>query len=157
RQQVEQVELPDSSRIFAIGYDGTTAGYYGLSKTDPSDRSLYWHDSESDEARIHHRSFVEWIEACPPELFREKIYAGYRTIKDPEAVARVIAERSAFEVRLVEWDPELVRPPGQEKASLARFHRLVVGVCRVRPSSLRKLTFIVCRNGSMYGDKNRDY
>jgi hypothetical protein len=106
----------DGSDYLAIGYDGTTDGYYCM-KNSETDEAVYWYDSETKAIGPHHRSFVEWVEECPRTLFSHSVYAGYKRIKDLAQVRRVIRERMSFDVRLLRYDRQTVRPRKKKRTS----------------------------------------
>jgi hypothetical protein len=146
----------DGSDYLAIGYDGTTDGYYCM-KNSETDEAVYWYDSETKAIGPHHRSFVEWVEECPRTLFSHSVYAGYKRIKDLAQVRRVIRERMSFDVRLLRYDRQTVRPPKKEKDFLPRYHRIICLVRKNNNSSLGQLTVKVCRTGSSVGADNVQY
>ncbi len=154
----QTIRLPESVRreLFAIGYDGTTEGCYCL-KRGGEDPAVYWHSWESMEASVLEESCLDWIERLPAELFNNKVYAGYKSIKDMANIAKVIAERAAFEVRIIEFGIDLVRPSGKERDLLARYSRVLLGVRKLRASDLKRLTVILHRTGSRVGSDNKEY
>ena len=150
-------EMGDGSHTyFAIGYDGTTAGCYCL-KRSGTEETVYWCDYETGAIRSHRSSFVDWIEESPKELFSQVVYAGYKRIKDIDQARRVIEGRKSFEVRLLRYDEQLVRPPKKENDFLPRYHQIVCEVRKNKQSSLTQLTFKVRRTGSSVGADNVEY
>jgi len=156
-QQVTK-KLPETvrSRFFAIGYDGTTEGCYCLIRTG-DDNCVYWHNWGMQTTALHHPDFIEWIENSPNELFNKAVYAGYKTIKDISGALGIVKERCKFEVRLLEYDKQLVRPPGKEKDFLPRYNRIVSGVRKYAASPLEQLTLKVRRLGTTVGEDNIQY
>jgi hypothetical protein len=145
-------QLSDSerNRFFAIAHDGTTDGCYCLNRLG-ADETVYWHGWEIGETALDHSGSAQWIENSPKELFRPNVYAGYKQIRDIAGVRRIVKERAGFEVQLLHDDRELVRPPGEEKDFLPRYHRTVYGVRKLQDSSLRQLSFKVHGAGSPVG------
>ena len=143
------------TELFAIAYDGTTAGCFCLDRRG-NDPRVFWHRWGSDGVAVDGGSFVEWIETMPAQLFNPKIYRGYGPVRQPERIARVVADRAQIAVRLIEFDKILVVAPGKNHA-IPRYHRIVVGVTKRRPVEIDKITLDVLREGSEYGDDNREY
>ena len=151
-------KLPNKFRaeFFALGYDGTTEGCYCMSKTGADD-AVYWCNWQANQIQVQEESFTKWIEEAPRKLFSKSVYAGYKKIKDIAKVRSVIEDRKRYQVRLLRYDNQLVRPPGHEKDSLPRYNRIVCAVRKLEDSSLRQLTFRVRRTGSSVGNDNVQY
>jgi hypothetical protein len=66
----------------------------------------------------------------------------------------VIEERAAFEVRLVDYDMKLRRPPDKPNDFLPRYHKVSIEVTKTRPVKIPVLTVILERRGSKYGADN---
>jgi hypothetical protein len=144
------------SKFFAIGYDGTTEGCYCLNRMG-GDETVYWHNFAIGSTEAYRSNFAQWIEDCPRELFDKALYAGYKKIRDIAGIQRVIRERENFEVRLLDYDKQLVRPPGKEKDLLPRYNRIVCGIRKLGNSWLKQLTLTVRRRGSTVGADNVEY
>jgi hypothetical protein len=142
--------------LVAVGYDGTTTGYFCLS-FDPSIDRVYWVDVQFKTKEIIADSFQEWIESLPGKLFSDRIFAGFREIRNPEKVMHIILERRKFDVKLLSFDHELVRPPGKEKDMLPRYNRVLLWIRKKEESDLTKLTTIINREGSAVGVDNKQY
>jgi hypothetical protein len=146
----------DRSKFFAIGYDGTTEGCYCLNRESVDDR-VYWHNWETGTTEAYRANFVQWIEDCPDELFNRTAYAGFKKIRDMAGIQRVLRERENFEVRLLSYDKQLLRPPGKQKDFLRGYNRIVCGIRKHGDSWLTCLTLKVCRLGSPVGANNVEY
>jgi hypothetical protein len=139
--------------LIAIGYDGTTEGCYCL-KNSGTDDAVYWHNWETGVAQPFGRTFVDWIEESPSELFNSSVYSGYKKIKNLERVLEIIEQRRGFEVRLLFFEKQLVRPPGKEKDFLPRYNRVTCAIRKRVETGLAQLTFEVRRTGSSVGADN---
>ncbi len=150
--------LPDAVRakFFAIGYDGTTEGCYCLDRSGDQ-CTVFWHSFEAGQTAVLHPDFAKWIEECPAQLFSEQLYAGYGNVRDDVGIREIIRERAAFKVSMLSAEMTKVRPPGHEKDFLPRYHRLVLGIRKLRDSQLRKLTVSIIRTGSSIGSQNIEY
>jgi hypothetical protein len=144
-----------SADFFACGYDGSTEGCYCLRRNGAD--SVYWFNWQTGHTQLEQESFRAWIEEAPGKLFNKTVYAGYKRIKDIAGIFRVVEERKRYQIRLLQADKTLVRPPGHEKDLLPRYNRLVCGVRKLEESQLRQLTFTVCRIGSPVGNDNVQY
>jgi hypothetical protein len=142
--------------LVAVGYDGTTTGYFCLS-IDPAIDRVYWVDIQFKTKEIIADSFQKWIESLPGKLFNSRIFAGFREIRNPEKVMRIISERKKFDVKLLSFDRELVRPPGKEKDILPRYNRVLLLIRKKEESDLTELTTIINREGSDVGVDNKQY
>jgi hypothetical protein len=118
------------------------------------DDRVYWHNWETGTTEAYRANFAQWIEDCPDELLNRTAYAGFKKIRDMAGIQRVIRERENFEVRLLSYDKQLVRPPGKEKDFLRRYNRIVCGIRKHGDSWLTCLTLKVCRLGSPVGANN---
>ncbi len=142
--------------IFPFGYDGTTESCYCLESQSGRD-TVYWFSWEEIVKRSLGTSFREWIDAKPAELFKDLIYAGYKKLTNMSELIAVMEERSAFRIRLKDFDKRLQRPPDKPKDMFPRYNRLVVEVTKTRPVTIPVLTVIVERLGSKVGDTNLEY
>jgi hypothetical protein len=149
----ERLPVEIRSHFFVIGYDGTTEGCYCL-KSSGTDNAVYWHNWEMGVAEPYGRSFVNWIEQSPSELFNSSVYSGYKKIKNLEKVHEIIEQRRAFDVRLLSFEKKLVRPPGKEKDFLPRYNRVTCAVRKRSETGLNQLTFKIHRKGSSVGADN---
>jgi hypothetical protein len=66
-------------------------------------------------------------------------------------------ERSAFSVRLINFDMQLLRLPDKPNDLLRRYNKLVLEVTKTRPVTILVLTVIVARLGSQLGAANVEY
>jgi hypothetical protein len=145
------------NNLIAIGYDGTTTGCYCVSKDHADDAKVYWFEWEESIIRKEHVDFVSWIDNLPNKLFDENIFAGFKPIKDIQAIKIVIEKRNAFNVNISIFDKKLVRPPGHEKDFLSRYNRVVFVIEKKWPVDIDLLTVKIHRTGSEIGDKNVAY
>ena len=152
-----QLEDVGSKTSLGIGYDGTTEGCYCVSKRNQGDKAVYWYSWNDGVTTTVNESFVRFVESAPTELYSEKIYAGFRTPGDTKKIREVIAQRQAFEVRVVSFDMQLTCKPDKPDAFLPRYNRVVLSVTKEAPSNLAKLTIKVLRRGSKIGTDNVEY
>lgn len=142
--------------VVSIGYDGTTSGFYALS-TDPGDERVYWVDIQVKSKKVVADNFHDWIESQPKKLFNTKVFAGFKKVSHPDKVLHVIGERRKFDVKLVSFDRNLVRPPGKENDMLPRYNHIVLSVTKKEQSDLKELTVLLKREGSAVEDDNKEY
>ena len=145
-----------NENLVAIGYDGTTEGFYCLS-TNSKDEAVYWFNRPGKSVTLEHTNFYHWIESCPSRLFDAKVYAGYKSIKDMASVMTVIEERRKFMVELLGYRHELVKPPFRPGDGLPRFNLLKLRITKLKESDLGTLTIKFRRVGSKIGDSNIEY
>ena len=139
--------------VLPIGYDGSTVLSWCVS-VEPDDSRVFWLSWEEAKVRVQSKDFIKWIESQPKKLFSEQSYAGYREIRDPAGVQRVIEDRSAISVELIDVNMKLERQPEKPDAFLPRYNRLTLRVTKHRPVSLHELTIPAMRVGSQYGERN---
>jgi len=137
---------------FACGYDGTTSGFYYLSRSGGC--AVYWMEWGATESTVVAADFGTWIERTPDTHFDAEIYRAFRPVRFPDEVARVVSERMKFEVQLVNFSPELVRPPGKQNDLLPRYHPVNLRVTKRHTSPLTQLTALMYREGSEVGLDN---
>jgi hypothetical protein len=142
--------------LIPFGYDGTTELCYCFDGQSGSD-SVSWFSWEEKVVRSLSPSFAIWVESRPAELFAECIYAGYRRVHDIDGLYGVMEDRSAFRVRLLEFERELQRPPDRPEDRLRRYNRLVLEVTKTRNVQIPVLTVQVARVGSQLGSDNVEY
>lgn len=138
-----------------IGYDGTTSGFYCL-RNDQSD-CVYWYDSETEEIMLISNHFFTWINEQFNKLYDEKIFAGYKKIKNIDSILKIINEREKVEIRLLEFENELVRPPGKENDFLPRYNKIKIKIFLKEKISINYYTLIIFRTGSKIGADNKVY
>ncbi len=126
-------------------------------ETNATSSALFLYDIHSDSSRALSRDFHGWVEAQPRKLFRRKSYKAFGPVKDPGAIERITEERRSFQVQLLAFDKDLVRPPGQEADFLPRHTRIVLRLEKCRDASLDTLTISVFRAGSEIGIMNREF
>jgi hypothetical protein len=126
--------------LLPFGYDGTTELCYGI-RLDGSDDTVYWFSWEEKIKRSLGKEFREWIDAQPAGLFNEQIYCGYKELMNIGELIGVMEERSAFRVRLLNFDKQLERPPDKPTDMLPRYNKVVLEVTKTRPVTIPVLTF----------------
>lgn len=148
----EALEPAAAKKLFLFGYGGVSSDSYALSRNgaDASVRLVV----DGAAGRKLHKDFATWIDAQPRRLFHAATYKCYGPVARPDEIARVVRERSAFVTRCIEFGTELVKDPKDPARQYERFHRVVVGVTKLRESPLEKLTIRIWRTGTQYGDKN---
>jgi hypothetical protein len=143
-------------KYVAIGYDGTTSGCFCVSGNGDDSR-VYWYEWAEEAARIENEDFFSWIESLPSELFVEGSYRGFKEVRDPQGVQRIIEWRRCFSIRISKVENEKVRPPGHEDDLLPRYHKVIVEVTKLRDVGLQVLTIPFLREGSKIGKSNVAY
>jgi hypothetical protein len=142
--------------IFPFGYDGTTELCYCLEAQSGSD-AVYWFSWEEKITRALSLNFYQWIETRPGELFKEQTYAGYKKLTKIDELIAVMEERSAFRVRLIDFNKQLQRPPVEPGDVLPRYNKVRLEVTKVRPVTIPVLTVMIERVGSQLGAMNVEY
>jgi hypothetical protein len=140
---------------FSFGYNGTTEGSYCLSRSGSP--KVAWFNQETKTIESSDQQFESWIETMPELLFSEKIYKGYKSIRDLDSIRQIEEQRGAFKVELLKFSKDLVRPPGKEKDFLPRYNRVLLRVLKTREVPLQNLTMIIRRDGSTVGKNNKQY
>jgi len=140
----------------AIGYQGTTEGYYCL-KNDKRDFAIYWADIQQKIVEKLDKRFDNWINAQPNILFQDDIYAAYKKIRDIDSIHKVIDERLVVEVEMLDFDKQLVKPPGSEQDLLPRYNKITLAFRKNQSVSLNQLTIKFHRIGSPVGKDNIEY
>lgn len=140
----------------AIGYAGTTEGYYCL-KNEKEDNAVYWVNVQTKTINKLNECFENWINTQSNELFNPDIYAAYKKIKDIESVYEVIKERSFIEVELLDFEKRLIKPPGNEKDFLPRYNKVILAIRKDKEVKLRQLTIKFSRSGSSIEEDNVEY
>jgi hypothetical protein len=108
---------------------------------DGSDDTVYWFSWEEKIKRSLGKEFREWIDAQPAGPFNEQIYCGYKELMNIGELIGVMEERSAFRVRLLNFDKQLERPPDKPTDMLPRYNKVVLEVTKTRPVTIPVLTF----------------
>jgi len=151
--QVNDIGIDD---FIAIGYDGTTNGCFCIRKYE-NKNSVYWLYWNDIEPFLISNSFCLWIENSSDQYFNEKIYKGYKTIRDINSVMRVISERAKFDVKLKSFDKELVAHPNEQKKYLKRYNKVIFEVTKKSDTFISDLTVKLFRSGSSVGNDNVEY
>jgi hypothetical protein len=154
REEVHRTFLTEinGDHLLRIGNNGTTEGFYCLNKMG----EVVWLSLEDNSIDALAGSFSSWIERIVVELFSEKSYSFYQSVKNLEGVKQVIELRQQVEVSLLKYDKKLTRKPG-EPAILERYNRLVFKVKCDGNLPLKHFTVRCFRVGSIYGDDNVEY
>lgn len=140
----------------AIGYAGTTEGYYCL-KNEKEDNAVYWVNVQTKATNKLDECFEDWINTQSSELFNPDTYAAYKKIKDIESVYEVIKERSFIEVELLDFKEQLIKPPGNEKDFLPRYNKVILAIRKNKEVKLSQLTIKFSRSGSSIEEDNVEY
>ncbi len=141
----------------AIGYDGTTEGYYCL-KNDSSDSGVYWINLQNKVIDLLDHDFSNWIGVQPDDLYNEKIYAAFAEIKDSTSILEVVRQRELIEVELLAFERQLTRPPDKQDDLLPRYTKLTLLVKKNDHAPLLAyLTIAFLRTGSSIGNDNIEY
>jgi hypothetical protein len=156
--QTELVRLKEATgdSIFPFGYDGTTESCYCLQSHTGSE-AVCWFSWEEKIKRSLSPTFQEWIEGKPSELFSADIYAGYKNLTNVDELVAVMEERSAFRVRLLNFDKQLQRPPDKPNDMLRRYNKVVLEITKTRPVTIEVLTVMITRLGSRVGGANIEF
>ncbi len=152
-QKIRALRINDK---FVFGYDGTTSGCFCLPMSKIDDR-VFWLEWVDGRTSLEAESFFEWIESRPSELFIPKVYAGYKQIKDMDAIAGVTNKRRAFEIELQVYDKYLARPPDKPNDLLPRYNRLTLRIIKTSNVDLDCFTIKCKRTGSPVGNDNVEY
>jgi hypothetical protein len=158
--EANRLQSVGEETLFSFGYDGSTEGVFALPKHEPDDAEssgVLWYNYQDRRVSSLGRSFTDWIEEQPTKLFNKKIYDGFRSLSNIEGINRVIDDRSAFSIQLIDFDRSAVRPPGKESDFLPRYHKGTVEIVKHREVCLFWLTFKVLRLGSKVGPDNVEY
>jgi len=140
----------------AIGYDGTTEGCYCLKK-EPQDNAVYWMAwSEGSPFQIND-SFYSWIEKAPSKFFNEKVFRGFKNIKDINSINYIINQRRKINLRLLSFDKELVAHPNETKKYLKRYNKICLEIIKTEKTEIKWLTIKMLRTGSTVGNDNIDF
>jgi len=153
---LRMTEEAGQTGFLPFGYDGTTESCYCLESQTGND-GVHWFSWEDKTKRSLSPSFCDWVEAKPRELYKDHIYAGYKTLTNVDQLAAVMQDRSAFAVRLLSAEKRLQRPPDKPKDLLPRYNKLVLSITKTRPVSISVLTVMVARLGSQLGAQNVEY
>jgi len=145
-----------NTNIIIIGYDGTSSGYYCL-KNSKQDNAIYWISSDDGQIGLVNHSFSDWLDKTTVELFDHKSYAGFKQIKNLDAILDVIEQRKKIIVKLEKYGKDLVKLPGREKVLLARYSKLWLNIEIKEQINIEKLTIRFRRTGNKYEDRNIQY
>jgi hypothetical protein len=156
RSETEKLSQMGAEKYMAFGYDGTTEGAFALDKTFETP-SVLWFSYPEKHASSLAASFGDWAAQQPAALFSKAVYGGYKTIRDLDPLMAVMDERSAFQVRLLTFSKEMVRPPDRGSDLLPRYNKGIVEISKTRQVDLSILTLKVLRVGSKVGKDNLEY
>ena len=118
---------------------------------------MYWFSWEEKIKRSLVCRFQDWIEAKPAELFKDQVYSGYKKLTNVDELVSVMGERSAFRVRLLNFDKQLQRPPDRPDDLLRRYNKVVLEVTKTRSVTIPVLTVMISRLGSQLGAENVEF